>query len=120
MTLFARRFGCCCRAWFTLLSAFFATSLRLRTRFTLATCSLFRLACCGSGFTFFGLLRFALRLNAGFCFFKLLAGMSDMLLFQFAARVAVKVNADSAWLNAVTDSASSKYKDAKQREVGFC
>ena len=119
MTLFARRFGCCCRAWFTLLSAFFATSLRLRTRFTLATCSLFRLACCGSGFTFFGLLRFALRLNAGFCFFQLLAGMSDMLLFQFAARVAVKVNADSAWLNAVQIAPARSIKTQSSAKLGF-
>ena len=85
MTLFARRFGCCCRARFTLLSAVFTTRLRLRTWFTLATCPLFRLACCGSGFAFFGLLRFALRLDAGFCFFKLLTGMSDGGTFTYVS-----------------------------------
>jgi hypothetical protein len=63
-----------------------------RTRFTLTTRRFF-LAVCRGGFAFFRLLFCALRLNASFCFFKLLTRVSNVLLFQFAARVAVKVNA---------------------------
>jgi hypothetical protein len=118
MTLFARRFSCWCRARFTLLSAFFTTRLSLRTRFTLATSPLFRLAS-GGGFAFFRLLRFTLRLDAGFCFFKLLAGVSDMLLFQFAARVAVEVNADCARLNAVQVAPARSIKTQCSAKLGF-
>ncbi|MNJ72218.1 hypothetical protein D3C77_688440 [compost metagenome] len=44
-----------------------------------------------SSFTFFGILFGTLCLNARFGFFKLLASMIDMLLFQLTARVTVQV-----------------------------
>jgi hypothetical protein len=93
MTLFTRGFGRN-RTRFTLFSAFFTTRL-LRTRFTLATSAFFLLACSRGGFAFFRLLGSALRLNASFRFFQLLTRVGNVLLFQFAARVAVEVNADA-------------------------
>lgn len=53
------------------------------------------------GFTFFGVLFGTLCLNARFGFFKLLASMIDMLLFQFTARIAVQVDALRANFDAV-------------------
>ena len=98
MTLFTR---CFCNGWtrLTLFGAFFATNLR--TWLTLTTSTVFLLTRSGGGFALFSLLACALRLNASFCFFELLTSVSNMLLFQFATRVAVKVNANCAWLNAV-------------------
>ena len=99
MTLFTRGFGRN-RTRFTLFSAFFTTRL-LRTWFTLAANPVILLTCGGGGFAFFRLLGSALRLNASFRFFQLLARMGNVLFFQFAARVAVQVNADSAGFHAV-------------------
>ncbi len=53
------------------------------------------------GFTFFGVLFGTMCLNARFGFFKLLASMIDMLLFQFTARIAVQVDALRANFDAV-------------------
>lgn len=49
----------------------------------------------------FGVLFGTLCLNARFGFFKLLASMIDMLLFQFTARIAVQVDALRANFDAV-------------------
>jgi len=79
--LFTRCFGSCSTR-LTLFTTFFTASLRLRTRFTLAACTFFLLACRGSGFALFSLLAGALRLNASFGFFELLTGVSNVLLFR--------------------------------------
>jgi len=87
----------CARAF--ALGVFLTTRSRTRLTFTTRSAVLFAFSACR--FAFLRLLLGALRLNAGFRFFKLLAGVFYVLFFQNAARVAVEIDARGTGFDAV-------------------